>query len=437
MQQITKPIANQQVGQTFTPKKKPVNKTVTPVSQTAQTTDKWQSPDYNPNANNSVNPNKPLLSYGATSAGKPSKENDVVTVSEREEQKAKNQAPPPPPQAQQPAAPLPDTSTPQTEFNATGYQSNGYTGVQGDTDYNYDPRSESLVQNQITGLLDPNSDIMRKAISQAQGYNASRGLQSSSLGSEVALSSMIDKALPIAQQDASTYATADQTGWNQSFTADQNNLSREHETSMFDKQGELTTNLQNDQLNFTNDQSNADRKQQSNLQNLQHQQNLSTLDKQAAIQTKRDELMNSFDMSKMDKTYLQDLEKTQITWEHDDDVFTRNMDGQIALEYKNATSDAYNNYLEQVAAVYSNPNMTAAQQLAGVNKLQEMYSTQRQQMQVIYSITPGNESYIDLGDENKIYGPTVSPDVTTKQAGTTTAYGAYGKYANLDGRSLP
>jgi hypothetical protein len=437
MQQINKPIANQQVGQTFAPKKKPVNKTVTPVSQTAQPTDKWQSPDYNPNANNSVNPNKPLLSYGATSAAKPSKENDVVTVGEREDQKAKNQVPQPP-QAQQPAAPLPDTSTPQTNFSANEYQSNGYTGVQGNTDYSYDPREESLVQNQITGLLDPNSDMMRKAISQAQGYNASRGLQSSSLGSEVALSSMIDKALPIAQQDASTYATADQTGWDQSFTADQNNLSREHETSMFDKQGELTTNLQNDQLDFTNMQSNADRQQQSNLQNLQHQQNLSTLDKQEAIQTRRDELMNSFDMSKMDKTYLQDLEKTQITWEHDDDVFTRNMDGQVALEYKNATSDAYNNYLEQVAAVYSNPNMTAEQQAAGVNKLKEMYSTQRQQMQVIYSITPGNESYIDLGDEDKIYGP-AAPNVTTLQAGNTNAnaYGAYGTYVNFDGRNIP
>jgi len=431
MQTITQPSVNQQIGQTFAPKKKAVNKTVTPVSQ---------SPDYNPNANNTG-----LLSHvntqeDHTPAGQgrwnnnPSKANDVITMEEREAQKTTGQN-------NQPNQPV-NAGTPQTSYAANEYQRDGYTGVQGNVDYNYDPRSESLVQNQITGLLDPNSAMMRKAIAQAQGYNASRGLQSSSLGSEVALSSMIDKALPIAQQDAGTYATADQTGWNQSFTADQNNLSREHEASMFDKQGKLTTDLQNDQLSFSNMQSNADRAQQTNLQNLQHEQNLSLTDRQAEIQTKRDELMNSFDMSKMDKTYLQDLEKTQITWEHDDDVFTRNLDGQVALEYKNATAEAYNAYLEQVAAVYSNPNMTSSQQLAGVQKLQEMYSTQRQQMQIIYSITPGNESYIDWSSNQVSTDPVLNEGVSPEGAGQTTTdlhdpYSPYNPYSNPSGYITP
>lgn len=408
-------------------------------------------------------------------------------------------------------APQFESNTPQTEFNGREYQSNGYTGVQGKSDYNYDPRSESMVQNQITGLLDPNSELMRKAIAQAQGYSASRGLQSSSIGSETALSSMIDKALPIAQQDASTNANADQAGWQNSFAADQNNLGREHDASMFDKQGELNTNLQNDQLGFQNTQNNANREQQTELQQLQykqslglldaqgeqrlqelnaqqgfqstenqlnreqqgelqqlqylqslgmldaqgeqrmqelnsqqgfqsnenqlnreqqaelqqlqylqslgmldaqgeqrmqelnaqqgfqdhmqdkqHGQNVDMLERQEQVQKRRDELMSQLEMGKIDKLYLQDLEKTKLTWEHDDSVFERNLNGQFQLEYRQSSAEAYNRYLEQVANVFGNPNMTPEQQNAGATYLKNMFESQRQQMQIIYGYSSGN-----------------------------------------------
>lgn len=467
-------------------------------------------------------------------------------------------------------APQFESNTPQTEFNGREYQSNGYTGVQGKSDYNYDPRSESMVQNQITGLLDPNSELMRKAIAQAQGYSASRGLQSSSIGSETALSSMIDKALPIAQQDASTNANADQAGWQNSFAADQNNLGREHDASMFDKQGELNTNLQNDQLSFQNTQNNANREQQTELQQLQykqslglldaqgeqrlqelnaqqgfqsaenqlnreqqgelqqlqylqslgmldaqgeqrmqelnsqqgfqsnenqlnreqqaelqqlqylqslgmldaqgeqrmqelnsqqgfqsnenqlnreqqaelqqlqylqslgmldaqgeqrmqelnaqqgfqdhmqdkqHGQNVDMLERQEQVQKRRDELMSQLEMGKIDKLYLQDLEKTKLTWEHDDSVFERNLNGQFQLEYRQSSAEAYNRYLEQVANVYSNPNMTKEQQTAGVEHLRIMFEAQRQQMKIIYGYSSGNsdesaESETGISDPN-------------------------------------
>lgn len=400
----------------------------------------------------------------------------------------------------------PTANTPQTTFTRNDYQSNGYNGVQGDTDFAYDPRDESLVQNQITGLLDPNSDLMRKAISQAQGYSAGRGLQSSSIGSETALSTMIDKAMPIAQQDAATYGNADQLGWQNSFTADQNNLSREHDASMFDKQGELTTNLQNDQLQFNNDQNNANRNQEAELQYLQYQQNLglldaqgqqqlqqlnaqqqfqaemqdlqyqqslgtldaegaqrlqelnaqqsfnmdmqnltynqnmSTLDKQAELQERRDELLNQFDVDKVNNAFLQDLEKTQLTWEHDDAVFERNLNGQFQLEYKTATATAYNSYLEQVAAVFSNPNMTPEQQTAGANYLKQMFEAQRQQMQIIYGSASGQvtDAYNPPTPNDQLNIPynagdpqqQIIPNAGTTTGGSTSGGGISGMIEN-------
>lgn len=371
----------------------------------------WQPPQYNPVGGSAARPE-----YNAPKGNYTPAEYESVTGN----------------------APQFESNTPQTEFNGREYQSNGYTGVQGKSDYKYDPRSESMVQNQITGLLDPESDLMRKAISQAQGYSASRGLQSSSIGSETALSTMIDKALPIAQQDASTNANADQAGWQNSFTAEQNNLGREHDASMFDKQGELNTNLQNDQLGFQNTQNNANREQQTELQQLQykqslgmldaqgeqrmqelnaqlgfqdhmqdkqHGQNVDMLERQEQVQKRRDELMSQLEMGKIDKLYLQDLEKTKLTWEHDDSVFERNLNGQFQLEYRQSSAEAYNRYLEQVANVFGNPNMTPEQQNAGATYLKNMFESQRQQMQIIYGYSSGNSGGGGTGPQTGISNP--------------------------------
>lgn len=436
MQQQFKPTANQQVVQPLAPKKKAINKTVTPVNRNNKPDDQVgfgmpvngngmatdaqpsyqggvKTPEYlkpsngmpvdkmnigitsnKPTGLMGYNPQEPSRGYGPTPtpAQQAATQGTGKTTADITQQANNNQS----------AISVNEVTgkIPQTTYDPIEYNKDGYEGVKGEEQYNYDPRDESLVQNQITGLLDPNSALMRKAIAQAQNYSASRGLQSSSIGSETALSSMIDKALPIAQQDAGVYANADQAGWQNSFNAQQNNLSREHDASMFDKQGQLQVDLQNNQYGFQNNQSNADRQQQFEMQQKQYDQSIGTLEKQAEIQQKRDELMNQFESMKMDKAYLQDLEKTKLTWEKESADFAKNLDANTRLQYQNATADAYNRYLEQVALVFSNPNMTPAQQNAGVSYLKNMFESQRQQMQVIYGVTGGSSSGQQTGISN-------------------------------------
>ena len=422
MQQQFKPTANQQMVQPLAPKKKAINKTVTPINRNDKPDDQVgfgmpvngngmatdaqpsyqggvKTPDYlkpsngmpvdkmnigNPSSKPTglmgYKPQEPSRGYGPTptTTQQAATQGTGKTTADLTQQANNNQS----------AISVNEVTgkIPQTTYDPIEYNKDGYEGVKGEEQYNYDPRDESLVQNQITGLLDPNSALMRKAIAQAQNYSASRGLQSSSIGSETALSSMIDKALPIAQQDAGVYANADQTGWQNSFTAEQNNLSREHDASMFDKQGQLQVDLQNNQYGFQNNQSNADRQQQFEMQQKQYDQSIGTLEKQAEIQQKRDELMNQFDSMKMDKAYLQDLEKTKLTWEKESADFAKNLDANTRLQYQNASADSYNRYLEQVALVYSNPNMTKEQQTKGVETLEEMFMTQEKQLKIIYGI---------------------------------------------------
>lgn len=322
----------------------------------------------------------------------------------------------------------PTMNTPQTDFTGSQYQSDGFTGVKGNTEFTHDPRSESLVQNQLNGLLDPESALMKRAVSQSQAQAASRGLQSSSLAAGAGTGAMIDRALPIAQQDAQTYSNADQLGWQQSFQADQNNQQREQDARMLDKQGNLQTNLQNNQFSFENAQQNANRQMQAELQQLQYQQQMGLLNAQGAqrmqelnaqqgfqaamqelqykqqmgvldfqgqqqlqqmerssqLNQQRDVLLQRFNDMNMDKSFLQQMQLTQQQYQQQDAMFEKQIDAQAQLDYRNAVSTGYNSYLEQVSNVYSNPNMTPEQQAAGVAKLGQLFEQQRLQMQAVF-----------------------------------------------------
>lgn len=400
MQTIKQPTANQQAGITLLPQKqKAVNKNVTPV--TLNPVEKIDQPGFGMPPRDNYAPTMHASSAGGQATTGKGLLGITTTSSPSTTQAAQ-------PGTEQPATTQTGAATgvPQTGFTPGEYQSDGYTGVQGETNQQYDPRSESLVQNQISGLLDPNSPLMRKAIAQAQGYNASRGLQSSSIGNEVALSSMIDKALPIAQQDAQTYGQADQMGWQNSFAAGQNNLSREHDASMFDKQGKLNTNLQNQQLEFQNNQANADRQNQSYQ-----------LERNAQLTERRDQLLQQFQTTNMNREFLNSLQMKQVEFQQQDSMFEKQLNAQAALDYRNAASSAYNNYLEHVAAVYSNPNMTPEQQAAGVAKLQQMFEAQRVQLQTIYGIIGQTAPGQGGGDNSGGYTP--PPPVNVTNPGNT------------------
>jgi hypothetical protein len=263
-------------------------------------------------------------------------------------------------QPQKPASP---------EFN---YQ-NGYTGLTGKTDFNYDPRSESLVQNQLTGLLDPNSALMKRAVSQSQELAASRGLQSSSIAAGAGAGAMIDRALPIAQQDAQTYGSAQQLGWQQGFQADQNNLARQHDAAMTQEQQRFQAAMQDLQY-----------KQQMGVLDYQGQQQLQQMERSAQLNQQRDVLLQRFNDMNMDKSFLQNLQLTQMQYQQQDSMFEKQVSAQAAMDYRNAVSTGYNYYLEQVAAVYGNSNMTPEQQEAGVAKLGQLFEQQRLQLQAIY-----------------------------------------------------
>ncbi len=385
-----------------------------------KTEDPFRTPDFNPNtkptdAGNQPQTTAPLSPVPAQSGGgllqnlaktSPIANSSAVKAAETpltyKQQEYK-------PVGGDASATAPTINVPTASGGGSTYKSDGYTGVQGNTNFTYKPGEESLVENRIGGLLDPESALMRKAAALGNAYAANRGLQSSSIGGEIALSTMVDKALPIAQQDAQTFNQAQQLGWQQGWQSGENNLNRTHDTKMFDKNGALQTDLQNSQQKFQASENNANRQMQAELQKLQYQQSLGLLDAQGAqrmqelnaqaqvsnfqqergaqLQTDRDLLMQQMQLQISDKSYLQQLELTKAQYEQADKTLMAQMNYQTQMEFKNATSFAHNNYLQQVAAVYSNPNMTAAQQAAGVEQLKQAFESQRAMLQAVYGFS--------------------------------------------------
>jgi len=74
-----------------------------------------------------------------------------------------------------------------------------------------EPGSNSTVQGQLTSVLDKGSPLMDRASTKAAQAMNGKGLLNSSLAVSAGQSALYDAALPIAQQDAKTFADAGQT----------------------------------------------------------------------------------------------------------------------------------------------------------------------------------------------------------------------------------
>lgn len=65
---------------------------------------------------------------------------------------------------------------------------------------------QSTVQGQLSSILDSNSPLMKQAAAKGKVISQGKGYSSSTASTAVAMGAMINAALPIAQQDAATFA---------------------------------------------------------------------------------------------------------------------------------------------------------------------------------------------------------------------------------------
>lgn len=111
----------------------------------------------------------------------------------------------------------------------------------------YTPDDNALVASQLSRLLSKDSEYMTRARTKAAQTAASRGLMNSSIAAGAGEAAAIDAGLPIAQQDASTNATAqrDNAAARNTFGMAANQFGRDAALTQYKGVLDLTAQQQN------------------------------------------------------------------------------------------------------------------------------------------------------------------------------------------------
>ncbi|GLP95279.1 hypothetical protein [Paraferrimonas sedimenticola] len=379
-------------------------------------------------------------------------------------------APPPATQAGVPDAVMPDVpqgqlpSAPQVQVNPAGgeFTKEGYAGQTLAPQGEYNPNDASMVANQMEGILNADSPLMQRAAALANQYAASRGLQSSSIATSAALGSMLDRALPIAQQDAQTHAQAQQLGWQQAYDAEKTNQAMAHDASMADKNANYQFETLMQQADIQRERDAL--AQQYQLQGMDHQAALQAsrdailqkygLDSaqfNAQLQAKRDEQLQQYGITNMELSadlqqqrdaILQNYQKELSTLQNDQrwrelnaqiqadmEKQLRGMDHDMRIQYTNAQASAVNQALEAMGLALNNPNMTPEQQKAAVEMIRNQLAEHSNMLSTLYGIggTPYPPAPDDSGGRDGTEMPGVfPPDYATPGGPSDGSGGSFG-----------
>lgn len=296
---------------------------------------------------------------------------------------------------------------------------------------------EQTVQGQLGGILDKNNALFDWARGQAGQYSNSRGLMNSDIGIEAAGQAVMTAALPIAQQDAATFAdrAAQEAQFYQNAglaafegTINANLMTQDHIQSLVEmaQQGDINSRLQLEQFGY-----NFDLSVQDNIHSLEQLALQGDINARLALeQFGYDvDLMaqdNGYRLGWLDKELenalaLSDQDNTQ--WIERMGVEHQNTLEEIAAQGTvngDLNEEAYSRELQQnylfavdarsrafsleVTTIYSTQGLTAAQQRNAVNLARTRYEEDVAMLGDYYSSSPYWDSNWDTSS------PSAAPD---------------------------
>lgn len=238
--------------------------------------------------------------------------------------------------------------------------------------YSYDPTkqqtsSESLVGNQLAALTSTGSKLNEAAEGRAALAANRRGLLNSSMAIEGAQKAVLESALPVAQQDAGTYASADTANAQYANTASQFNTAAKNTAALQDAQLETQVSISNMQSAL-----------QQRLAEIQASTTLSTADKQAATQKAISDSDNAvkMELQKMNN----DTQKVIQTLGDDAKMKLSQVeaDNRQLLQTNISAANAYAQYAQALSQISTSKDMNAdAKQQAADNQLASLQATLR------------------------------------------------------------
>jgi len=220
--------------------------------------------------------------------------------------------------------------------NSAGYSAEGYNATLAGDNQN------ALVQSRLKGLLDENNDYIKQARTEGLQQANARGLLNTVMAARAAQGAAIDRALPIAQQDASTLNQRDLADMEAQNRASEYNANANNQASQFNAGNQQQMNLANMEAENRSREYNASNQQNMTLANMDAQ--------------------NKMILSKMDVESRALLADQDMKWK-----------AQIQAD-TNANA-SYNQYLQQFFEINNNKDMTADQKKAGVQAITQQFDT--------------------------------------------------------------
>ena len=269
---------------------------------------------------------------------------------------------------------------------------------------------KETVQYQLDQILDPNSLLMQRARTEGLQYANQRGLLNSSIAAQAAQQAMIDAAIPIAQQDARTYAEAAgqitdiegraalqdaQLGTNVSmFNVGEDNVINRFNAESKNRAGEFNANaanvaiqnflqreaardLQDDAQLFTAEQNEADRNLRNYMQerqfNFTSAENVLDREFQNALQENERSFRSAEAALDRELSQLQtDQRITFEKWSQENNQTWNAAQNELQREFDKYRTDAQTastvlySTMENIAEIQADPNLNRSQKEAAI-----------------------------------------------------------------------
>lgn len=138
--------------------------------------------------------------------------------------------------------------------------------------YTYDAYKQQVQQNELAqyhlnNMLASNSDYIKRAKTEGAQYAQSRGILNTTMGAGAAHGAAIDRAAPIATNDANTYAKRAETHIAEENTARRTNATNKTNVSMANANNQTQTNISNADRSTQVSLANADAKNKASITN--------------------------------------------------------------------------------------------------------------------------------------------------------------------------
>lgn len=256
------------------------------------------------------------------------------------------------PAAQIPGSSLINPTTPAGTATTTNATATGFQGAQ--TQVN---QPTDTVQGQITGIIDANSPLMQQAARRANEAANARGLLNSSIAVGAGQEAVMDRALPIATQDANTYTNTRLANQNSTNAGLQFSAAAENQAS----------------------QTNATLGTDTSQKNAAAANNLQLTNMDQAFKTA---IANTDAQNKVVLQQLGDQTKVGLA--------NIEADYKTLMQTSSSAADMYRQTLDSIGKVVSDTNMNAAAKATAINGYMGWLKTS---MNLVASING-----VDLGD---------------------------------------